>query len=79
MTMESHMRLATIGYGDSTTDYMNGFHFGFKYARGYGLRSLLKAALQQPTMLSIASKPEAYQAGLVDAAIALVQGGDTND
>lgn len=54
---------------DQTTDYMNGFHFGFKYARGYGLRSLLRAAVK-----GIVGKPAAYHAGVVDAAIALVQG-----
>lgn len=54
---------------DSTADYMNGFHFGFRYARGYGFRSLLKAALK-----GIAGKPAAYHAGVVDAALALVQG-----
>lgn len=54
---------------DSTADYMNGFHFGFSYARTYGNATLLQVAARG----GLRGKTSAYNAGVVDAAIALAQ------
>ena len=52
---------------NETQEYMNGYHFGFAYARGYGQKALFRAAISGRP-----AKTLDYHKGVVDAALALV-------
>jgi hypothetical protein len=52
--------------------YINGYRFGVAYASNRGMTALLRIALNPARFHP--STPHEYRAGVVDAALAVVQG-----
>jgi hypothetical protein len=81
MTMQAHMRIATLGRGatveikrvEDRSPYRNGYVFGLAYGRNYGLRSLM-ASVRRDAASGERRPVLEYVKGEIDAALAIAQG-----